>query len=130
MINWGSQASIRDPVVLVAMRDVTAWVFSPHQRQLGNRRKPAQGMINSSSRAAVVHAFMRLTHNGRSLDPAELRAWALGNGWPPDDADLMRDYAQGVVAGLRHHTDPDPFGPLAYERWVAEANVASDEERR
>src|SRR5271154_4712126 len=123
MMNRDSQASIRDPVVLVAMRDVTAWVFAPHQRQVGNWRKPAQGMIDASSRAAVIHTLMHLTHNGRSIDPAELRAWAVAKGWPPDDADIMRDYAQGVVAGLRYHTGPDPFGPPAYERWVTEANA-------
>ena len=124
-----SQSSILYLVVLAAMHDLTTWVFRPHQRQLGHWRKPARGMIDSSSRAAVIHTFMHLIHHGRSLEPAELRAWALSNWWPPHDADLMRDYAQGVLAGLRYHTDPDPFGPPAFKRWMESANAAAQEDR-
>lgn len=117
---------IGDPVVLAAMHDVTTWVFRPHQRQLGRWRKPPQGMADASSRAAVIHAFMHLIHHGRTFDPAELRAWAIANGWPSDDADIMRDYAQGVLAGLRYHSAPPPFGPPAFDRWQASAETAMD----
>lgn len=106
-----SEHAIGDPVVLAAMRYVTAWVFRPHQRQLGSWRKPPRGMIDASSRAAVIHTFMHLSHRERPFDPTQLRSWALANDWPPDDADIMRDYAQGCSQGFVITPDQIPSDP-------------------
>lgn len=114
-----------DPVVVEAMKDLTAWVFRPHQRQLGSWRTHPKGMINSESRSAVIHTFKHLVHANHPLEPALLRAWALENHWPPDDAEIIRDYAEGVKAGVRYHTGPDPFGPPVLDRWVAKATGAT-----
>jgi hypothetical protein len=75
-------------------------------------------MIDSSSRSAVIHTLVHLTHSGRIFNPAELRTWARERGWPDDDADIMRDYAQGVKAGVRYHTVPPPFVPARFDEWV------------
>jgi hypothetical protein len=112
---------LSDPVVEEAMRDITSWIYRPHPHQLGNWRHQ-KGLRDPSSRAAVIHAFKHLKHHRRLFDPAELREWARANGWTLDDATEMSTYAEGVQAGNRYHTAPDPFGPPTYFRWSEKAS--------
>ena len=48
-------------------------------------------------------------------------ARALAHGWTADDAQQLGDYAEGVLAGTRYHTMPDPWGRHAINYWREEA---------
>jgi hypothetical protein len=61
-----------------------------------------------------------LTYHGYPVEPDDLRDWAVGHGWKASDARELHSYAEGIRAGQRYHTAPDPFGHLAIDRWREE----------
>jgi hypothetical protein len=46
-----------DPVVAEAMKQLTAWVYRRHQRQLGNWRMHYKRLKDPSSRSGTIHVF-------------------------------------------------------------------------
>jgi hypothetical protein len=65
--------------------------------------------------------FKHLKYHGYRFDPADVRAWATANGWTINDVQQLGEYAAGILAGVRYHTAPDPFGRHAINYWRADA---------
>jgi hypothetical protein len=107
-----------DPVVVEAMKQLTAWTSRRHHRQLGDWRQRHKGLKDPSSRSGAIHVFKNLNYHGYPYDPAEIQAWATAHGWKASDAQELCTYAKGVLAGTRYHTVPDPFGQTAIDRWI------------
>jgi hypothetical protein len=106
-----------DPVVVEAMKELTAWTYQRYQSPLRNWRQRRKGMDDPSSRSGAIHIFKNLKYHGFLYDPEELQAWARGHGWRSPDVVELGVYAGGVLAGTRYHTVPDPFGQGAINRW-------------
>jgi hypothetical protein len=114
-----------DPVVEAAMTHLTFWVNPPLRERI-RRRASGQGkwvrnLKNPSNRAAAIHTFKHLKHHGYDFPPDQLKAWALAHDWENEDAEELRAYAEGVLAGTRYHTDPDPIGMHAIHQWREDA---------
>jgi len=116
---------VLNPVVRVAMTHLTSWVYPSLRERIrrfghGNG-KWERSLKNPSNRAATIHMCKHLKHHGYDLPPDQLRDWAMAHGWKAEDAEELHDYAQGVLAGKRYHTWPDPFGMSAIDRWREDA---------
>jgi len=112
---------VLDPVVQAALLDLTDWVYPPLRerirRRLGGQGRCERSLKNPSNRAAAIHMCKHLKHHGYNFPPDQLRDWALAHRWRAEDAQQLHDYAQGVLAGTRYHTAPDPFGMGAIDCW-------------
>ena len=108
-----------DPVVELAMRDLSSWVY--RRRRIYNLRleRREKSLENQGARAAAIHTFKHLKHGGYPFEPDALQAWALAHHWKEADAAELNEYAAGVLSGTRYHTDPDPLGPLRRREWFA-----------
>lgn len=106
-----------DPVVEAAMKDLTAFVFRRRRvfsLRLEDREK---SLRDRSARAGAIHMFKHLKYHRYTFEPDEVRVWAVNHGWSTRDAHELAEYAEGVLAGTRYHTAPDPFGRDAIEGW-------------
>lgn len=114
-----------DPVVQAAMADLTLWVYPPLRQRVRyfthNNRRWERSLKNPSNRAATVHLCKHLKHHKYDFQPDKLRDWAIAHGWKMEDAQKLHGYAEGVLAGARYHTHPDPFGTHAIHRWREDA---------
>ena len=117
---------ILDPVVEQALKHLTAFVF--RRRRIHNLRleRREKSLADPSARAGAIHIFKHLKHHGYQLRPDEIRAWASLHGWSTHDAQVLGDYAEGIAAGRRYHTLPDPFGMDAIEDWRADVAGSGD----
>ena len=118
------EQSALDPVVEMAMADVTRFVY--RKRNLTGpqwMRFRKVDLKDSSSRAAVIHALIHLKHHNYLYDPQGLSDWASSHGWNAEDSTELISYAVGVLGGQRYHTAPDPFGRRVIDRWRAAAGV-------
>lgn len=60
----------------------------------------SSGVTHSSDRSSAIELFEILRDNGVSFDPADIRAWLVGEkGWDPEHADDVMDLAEGVLEG-------------------------------
>lgn len=83
---------IGDPVVGVAMRELTLAV------------NLSTGLSHPSDREHAINVF-RVLRGGRHFwDPAEIEAWALGNGWDLHGAEQSSGVARGVAEGKQFQT--------------------------
>ena len=107
------------------MRHLTSWVYPSLRQRISyfthNNRRWEQSLKNPSNRAATIHVFKHLKHHKYPFQPDQLRDWALAHEWRSEDAAELRDYAEGVLARKRYHTDPDPFGMDAIHWWREDA---------
>ena len=107
------------------MKDLTDWVYPSLRQRISyfthNNRKWERSLKNPSNRAATIHLCKHLKHHGYHFSPDQLRDWAMTHGWKAEDAQELHDYAQGVLAGTRYHTAPDPFGMGAIDWWREDA---------
>lgn len=62
------------------------------------------GLSHSSDRERTIQLLRILHQNRIQLNPADMRIWALQNGWNSNGANELRDYAQGVLEGRRYRT--------------------------
>ena len=108
-----------DPVVELAMRDLTSFVY--RRRRIYNLRleKREKSIRDRGARAAAIHTFKHLKQGGYHFEPDATRSWALAHRWKAADAAELSEYAAGVLAGTRYQTDPDPLGPLRRRDWYA-----------
>jgi hypothetical protein len=107
------------PVVVEALKQVTDGVC--HRSWDSKlRRSRYVGMLDRHSRDSVLSAFKHLKHAGLDFPPFLVRRWASENGWKEADAQLLDDYAAGVLAGVRYHHS-NPFGFHSMELWKTEA---------
>jgi hypothetical protein len=117
---------LSDPVVEVALRHLTARVYSRKRIYAPDHFfcvRPLQGLQNPYHRTATIHLLKHLKYNYRPLESDEIRDWAVANGWSPEDAEQLAEYAAGVSAGKHYHTLPDPWGRWAFDRWRDEAGA-------
>ena len=108
-----------DPVVELAMRDLTSFVY--RRRRIYNLRleRREKSLKDRGARAAAIHTFKHLKHGGYNFEPDDIQSWALAHRWTSADAAELSEYAAGVIAGSRYHSDPDPLGPLRRRDWYA-----------
>jgi len=109
-----------DPVVVEALKVVTRFVNHRRRPKVWDKFHRQQRMHDSQSRDCVIAAFEHLRHGGYEFQPFLVRRWALANGWKRVDAQLLDDYAAGVLAGVRYH-HADPLGRHAVRQWKADA---------
>jgi hypothetical protein len=121
------------PVVVEAMKQLTDWTYrrdfrhfilgSPHFIGIFRRwKQQKQGLSDPSSRSAAIHIFKNLKFHGYWYVPSKLQAWATAHGWAASDVVELGAYAEGVLAGTRYHTVPDPFGQQAIDDWKEAAD--------
>lgn len=114
-----------DPVVAVALEHLTRSVYRPLRISGLRLEERDLRVTDPHARTEVIHTLKTLHHYGHELVPHYLQRWALARGWAESDALLLRDYASGVVAGVRYATGPSPFGYHGYQQWVDEAGGRS-----
>lgn len=77
-------------------------------------------MLDIESRDSTIAAVDHLRRSGYDFSPFLVRRWAIANGWKKMDAQLLDDFAAGVLAGVKYHYS-DPMGRHAIETWRADA---------
>jgi hypothetical protein len=104
-----------DPVVAVAMK---------HASQSINHNN---GLVTDAEKAMVVLTLKELVRGGYTYDVDQLAAWAIADGWYPNEIPRLREYASKVLEG-RSFRLRDPWGPRKgdVKRWEAEAAANTD----
>jgi hypothetical protein len=115
-----SKARALDPVVVEALKSITRRVYHRRGPKLGDQFRRYFGMLDNQSRDCAIAAFKHLRHSGYDFQPFLVRRWAIANGWKKTDAQLLDDYAAGVLAGVKYH-HADPMGQHAIETWQRDA---------
>ena len=108
---------ISDPVVAVAMEDITVLIGGAHQHDVH--------LADVRDRATVIEALDKLDRAGHELEPIEIGAWALANNWRPEAAAKLRNYAERVSVGKKpprpRGVSPERLRPDIVEQWQEEA---------
>ncbi|MGD8564153.1 MAG: hypothetical protein PVG03_16555 [Desulfarculaceae bacterium] len=76
---------ILEPVVIAALKSLT------------NRVNLSTGLSHPSDKEAADQMFRILKRNKYHLDPGEIRAWALRNGWSSRGADQLKKLAEKIL---------------------------------
>lgn len=97
------------PVVVAALASVSVMV------------NLSTGLSHPMDRPKAIWAFKMLRDAGYRWEPDEVRAWALGHGWPPSGAKDLAEVAAGIKARKALHGGTNPFALGAVKRWEAEA---------
>jgi hypothetical protein len=84
--------TLADPVVMAAMRSLTI------------RVNLSTGLSHADDRSAAIQALQILKRYRHGFEAAEIRTWAMSNGWGADDARELGDYAAGVLSGKAYRT--------------------------
>ena len=101
-----SQIRALDPVVVEALKSIAGRVYQRRRPELWHRFRRHYSMLDSESRDATIAAFEHPSSSGCDFPPFLVRRWAIANGWKKLGAQLLDDYAAGVLAGVKyHHTD-------------------------
>jgi hypothetical protein len=115
------------PILEAAMSDLTSWVYDSH---IASFLRPRQLTTHfhldgpeGTGRAACVAMFKHLRHFGIAWDAEAVSDWAIRRGWVAKDVDLLREFAEGVHAGTRYHTVPQPWSRPIVESWLRGAPV-------
>src|SRR5664280_1328746 len=116
-----SKVRVLDPVVVEALQSITRRVYHRRGPKLWDRFRRYYSMLDSQSRDSTIAALEHLRHGGYEFQPFLVRRWALANGWKKMDAQLLDDYAAGVLAGVKYH-HADPMGRNAIEAWQRDAD--------
>lgn len=109
------EPTISDPVVLAALKSITMEV------NMNNR------LVDSYGKDSVVGAFSALKNRRHCWNPEEIYVWALANGWPPEAAERLREFAQGVLDGKRYKTGMQMWKDDIVDYWAKEAAASSDD---
>ena len=102
------------PVVEVAMREA------------GDSMNHSNGLVSDAEKAVVVLTLKELVRGGYTYDVDQLAAWAISEGWYPNEIPRLRDIATRVLEG-RSFRLRDPYGPRrgAVKAWEAKAAQSS-----
>jgi hypothetical protein len=119
--NDDSKVRALDPVVVEALKSITRRVYHRRGPRLWDEFRRYYSMLDSQSRDSTIAAFEHLRHGGYDFQPFLVRRWAIANGWKKTDAQILDDYAAGVLAGVKYH-HADPMGRHAVEIWRADAD--------
>jgi hypothetical protein len=98
-----SETRTLDPVVVEALKSLTERVYHRRGPRLQDKFRRYYNMLDGHSRDYAISAFKHLRQGGYDFPPFLVRRWALANGWKTTDAQLLDDYAAGVMAGVRYH---------------------------
>jgi hypothetical protein len=109
-----------DPVVVEALNSITQRVYHRRGPRLDDQFRRYYSMLDGHSRDYTISAFTHLRHGGFDFPPFLVRRWATEHSWRKDDAQLLDDYAAGVLAGVRYH-HADPCGRFALDTWRSAA---------
>ena len=112
-----------DPVVVEALASIAHWMQRRRGPRLRDTFRRSRSLLDRDARSYAISAFKHLRHGGYDFAPFLVRRWALANGWKEPDAQLLDDYAAGVLAGVRYHHS-DPVGHDAIARWQRVAHGA------
>jgi hypothetical protein len=107
-----SAASPRVMTSRLSQAAEVVWLLA-HAR-IENRKK---SLSDPAARSGAIHIFKHLKHHGYAWNPEHVHAWAITHGFTAQDAQRLAEYAEGVQAGTRYHTQPDPFGRHAIVYW-------------
>ena len=105
-----------NPVALIALEELHEYLMEMDNQGLVCSRGSQPDLLNVNARSAAIWTFKHLLRLGHSFKPHLVERWALSIGWRNSNSLLLRDYAEGVIAGARFHTGPNPFG-LRAARW-------------
>ncbi|MHB1210364.1 MAG: hypothetical protein ACYC1I_11770 [Acidimicrobiales bacterium] len=122
--NDDSKVRVLDPVVIEALKAITRRVYHRRRPQLWGRFRRYFSMLDSESRDSTIATFEHLKHGGYEFPSFLVRRWAIANGWKKMDAQLLDDYAAGVLAGVKYH-HADPMGRNGIETWQRDADGKS-----
>ncbi|HVB01127.1 MAG TPA: hypothetical protein VNE42_07685 [Acidimicrobiales bacterium] len=115
-----SEVRTLDPVVVEALKAITQCVYHRRGPRLKDKFRRYYGMPDRHSRDFAIAVFKHLRHGGLDVPPFLVRRWAIANGWKQADAQLLDDYAAGVLAGVQYH-HADPCGRDAINGWRSDA---------
>jgi len=118
--NDNSGIRFLDPVVVEALGSITERVYHRRRPQLQDRFRRYYSMLDRESRDYAIAAFKHLKHSGYDFSPFLVRRWAMAHGWKDPDAQLLDDYAAGVLAGVHYHHS-NPMGHHAIQTWQRDA---------
>ena len=118
-----NQAASLDQVVAAALIELRSFTYR-RRRIFGLRlEKRDKSLFDEDARSGAIHIFKHMKFHGYPYTPDAVHSWAVANGWRTLDAYQLADYAEGILAGKRYHTAPDPFGMYAIERWRQQAQA-------
>jgi hypothetical protein len=115
-----SRARHLDPVVIEALQSITQRVYHRRGPRLEDRFRRYYSMLDRESRDCAIAAFKHLQHAGYEFPSFLVRRWAMANSWKERDAQLLDDYAAGVLGGVKFHHS-DPFGRHTINEWQRDA---------
>jgi hypothetical protein len=120
--NEGETNAILDPVLEAAMSDLTSLVYDSH---VTGFLRPRQLITHfhldgptGTGRAASVAMFKHLKHFDVGWDTPALCDWATRRGWAAKDVRLLGEFGDGIQAGARFHTEPQPWAGPPTESWL------------
>jgi hypothetical protein len=116
-----SRVRTLDPVVVEALKSITKSVYHRRGPRFKDQFRRYYNMLDPHSRDCAISTFKHLRHGGYDFPPYLVRRWALANGWKESDAQLLDDYAAGVLAGVKYH-HADPMGYHAINAWQHDAD--------
>lgn len=116
-----SRTRTLDPVVVEALKSITESVYHRRRPRLEDRFRRYYSMLDRHSRDRAIATFKHLKHGGYDFPPFLVRRWAMANGWKEPDAQLLDDYAAGVLAGVKYH-HAEPTGLNGIEAWQRDAD--------
>lgn len=106
----GSTPDLIDPIVEEAIESLDLLVNT------------STGVTHSSDRSTCIEIFKTLQNEGIRFDPGAVRAWLVAEKhWDPDDADDVKEIAEGVQAGKRFQYESGCLSNDIMEQWKEEA---------
>lgn len=105
-----SPVSLSDPVVEVALEELT------------NSVNLSTGITHPSDDSRAKETFRVLVKGGHRFDVDDVRAWLVGRGWQPRDADAVREVASGAVQGKHFRNIKYPMDDRDLKRWRDKAS--------
>jgi len=114
--NDSSTPRTLDPVIVEALMSITQVVHRRRDPRIEDKSRRYYSMLDRHSRDWAIATFNQLKHAGYDSPPFLIRRWVVANGWKESDAQLLDDYAAGVVAGVKYHHS-DPIGRDGIDTW-------------
>jgi hypothetical protein len=76
------------------------------------------GLTHPSDRSQAIEMFKILDRNGHQYDPDTLRMWLVAEkGWSPENADEVREVAEGVLNGKSFQYESNRWADDILEQW-------------
>lgn len=106
----GSTLNLADPIIEEALETLNLLVTT------------STGITHPSDRSTCIEIFKTLHNEGIPFDPNAVRAWLVAEKhWDPDDADDVKEIADGVKAGKRFQYESGGLSNDIMRQWKEEA---------